>query len=63
MTEDAGRVAPKAPPARLWWIMLARAAAALGIVAGLWAIVGGTIMLVNALALRRMGRVFGQAEG
>ena len=29
VTEDTGRVAPKAPPARLWWIMLARAAVAL----------------------------------
>jgi hypothetical protein len=27
VTEDAGRVAPKAPPDRLRWIMLARAAA------------------------------------
>jgi hypothetical protein len=101
VTGDAGRVAPKAPPARLWWIMLAWAAAVMGILAGvlvlarealqdvlsadvvlelalgvallladratrpvaiaagLWAIVGGTIMLVDALALRRMGRVFG----
>jgi uncharacterized membrane protein HdeD (DUF308 family) len=33
------------------------------IAAGLWAIVGGAIMLVDALAMRRMGRVFGQAEG
>ena len=63
MTEDTGRVAPKAPPSRLWWIMLARAAAVMGILARLWAIVGGTIMLVDALALRRMGRVFGQAQG
>jgi hypothetical protein len=63
VTEDTGRVAPKAPPSRLWWIMLARAAAVMGILARLWAIVGGTIMLVDALALRRMGRVFGQAQG
>jgi uncharacterized membrane protein HdeD (DUF308 family) len=33
------------------------------IAAGLWALVGGTIMLVDALALRRMGRPLGQAEG
>ena len=115
MTEDTGRVAPKAPPVRLWWIMLARAAVALllgltailtgllrlsgtfrdhvidgrprlphrvalgvlsfalgvalllahratrpvAVAAGLWAIVGGTIMLVDALALRRMGRLLG----
>ena len=36
MTEDTGRVAPKAPPARLWWIML-----------------------VDAVALRRMARPLG----
>jgi uncharacterized membrane protein HdeD (DUF308 family) len=29
VTDDAARAAPKAPPARLWWIMLARAAIAL----------------------------------
>jgi uncharacterized membrane protein HdeD (DUF308 family) len=40
-----------------------RATRAVAIAAGLWAIVGGTIMLVDALALRRIGRVFGQAEG
>lgn len=28
VTEDTGRVAPQAPPARLWWILLARAAVA-----------------------------------
>ena len=28
LPDDAGRVAPEAPPARLWWIMLARAAVA-----------------------------------
>jgi uncharacterized membrane protein HdeD (DUF308 family) len=28
VTDDAGRVAAEAPPARLWWIMLARAAVA-----------------------------------
>jgi uncharacterized membrane protein HdeD (DUF308 family) len=33
------------------------------IAAGLWALVGGSIMLVDALALRRMGRPVGQAEG
>jgi hypothetical protein len=47
VTEETGRVAPKAPPARLWWILLARAAAALGILAG---------VLV-------LGRVFGPAQG
>jgi hypothetical protein len=40
-----------------------RATRPAAIAAGLWAIVGGTIMLVDALALRRMGRVFGQAQG
>jgi uncharacterized membrane protein HdeD (DUF308 family) len=29
VTDDGGRAAAKAPPARLWWIMLARAAIAL----------------------------------
>ena len=36
-----------------------RATRAVAIAAGLWAIVGGTIMLVDALALRRMARPFG----
>ena len=40
-----------------------RASRPVAIAAGLWAVVGDTIMLVDALALRRMGRVFGQAEG
>jgi uncharacterized membrane protein HdeD (DUF308 family) len=40
-----------------------RASRPVAVAAGLWAIVGGTIMLVDALALRRMGRPLGQAEG
>jgi hypothetical protein len=43
-------------------LLLARnATRPVAIVAGLWGIVGGTIMLVDALALRRMGRPLGQA--
>ena len=43
-------------------LVLARSATRpVAIAAGLWAIVGGTIMLVDALALRRMGRPLGQA--
>jgi uncharacterized membrane protein HdeD (DUF308 family) len=44
-------------------VLAHRATRPVAIAAGLWAIVGGTIMLVDALALRRMGRMFGQAEG
>jgi hypothetical protein len=40
-----------------------RATRTVAVAAGLWAIVGGTILLVDALALRRMGRVFGQVQG
>lgn len=45
-------------------LLLARSATRpVAIAAGLWAVVGGTIMLVDALILRRMGRPLGQAEG
>ena len=40
-----------------------RASRPVAIAAGLWALVGGTIMVVDALALRRMGRPLEQAEG
>jgi uncharacterized membrane protein HdeD (DUF308 family) len=44
-------------------LLLARGATRpMAIAAGLWAVVGGTIMLVDALALRRMSHPLGQAE-
>jgi uncharacterized membrane protein HdeD (DUF308 family) len=44
-------------------VLAHRATRPVAIAAGLWAIVGGTIMLVDALALRRMAHPLGRAEG
>jgi hypothetical protein len=65
VTEDTGRATPKAPPARLWWIMLARAAAVMGILAGVLVLarIDDRPRLPHRVALGRMGRVFGQAQG